>query len=161
MERDVTGLKTKYKNLKAHRKDLITSLAGQERICEIGLAELSEEEDEEVDARKYENKSYKEDFLFDVSLNFNAHFRNVNNCFSFHDHKAFLPPSTSSKIHVKRNRSDNFNEEDTKLLIKLILQYFDEINDTKFSIKKEVNSFEETQSNCIIRTFSILGLANN
>lgn len=63
MERDVTGLKTKYKNLKAHRKDLITSLAGQERICEIGLAELSEEEDEEVDLRKYENKSYKEDFF--------------------------------------------------------------------------------------------------
>lgn len=43
---------------------------------------------------------------------------------------------------MKRNRSDNFNEEDTKLLIKLILQYFDEINDTKFSIKKEVNSNE-------------------
>lgn len=45
---------------------------------------------------------------------------------------------------MKRNRSDNFNEEDTKLLIKLILQYFDEINDTKFSIKKEVNSDEGT-----------------
>lgn len=63
MERDVTGLKTKYKNLKAHRKDLITTLAGQERICEIGLAELSEEEDEEADLRKYENKSFKEDFF--------------------------------------------------------------------------------------------------
>ena len=68
MERDLTGLKTKYKNLKAHRKDLITSLAGQERIGEMSLAELSEEEDEEVDLRKYENKSYKEDF-FDVSFN--------------------------------------------------------------------------------------------
>ncbi|CAO1406018.1 unnamed protein product [Diamesa hyperborea] len=124
MERDVTGLKTKYKNLKAHRKDLITSLAGQERICEIGLAELSEEEDEEVDLRKYENKSYKEDFF-----------------------ETFSSPSTSSKIHVKRNRSDNFNEEDTKLLIKLVLQYFDEINDTKFSIKKEAWQTIESKFN--------------